>query len=206
MIGARQRGELGEHFGERRGRVLPKTLDVVFTRRIMREELHCHPAGSEGDGCRGIRQLIPARRDLERSAADVEEQQLSGRPAEPAPHGEEGELGLGLSVEHLQRLAEGSLDAGDHVGPVPGVAHRARRGGEQLVDPLGLRDLSRPNHSRLECSYALFGDRTVVCEVPHQPQDGAIAGRRQRSTPGANIGGEHVDGVGTDVEDSEAHA
>ena len=74
-----------------------------------------------------------------------------------------------------------------------------------LFVPLGIRDFARLSHSRLERAHALFGYRSVVREIPHQPQDGAVAGGRQRPTAGANIGGEHVDGVGTDVEYSQAH-
>ena len=81
--------------------------------------------------------------DLERAAADVEEQDLAGGPAEPPAHREEREPRLGVAAEHLERLPERGLDAGDHRGAVLGLAHGGGGGREQLVDLLGLGDRAR---------------------------------------------------------------
>ena len=64
------------------------------------------PAGAERQRHRGVGLLVDAVGDLQRAAADVQHQQLPGRPAEPAAGGEEGQPGLVLAGEHLQ------LDAG----------------------------------------------------------------------------------------------
>ena len=52
---------------------------------------------------------------------------------------------------------------------------------------------------------ALVGDRAVGAEVAHEPQHRARARGRERPSTGADIGDEQVDGVRTDVEDSQAH-
>ena len=181
-------------------------IDRLGAGRIVGEELHGHAAGAERDRLRGIRKLVGSGGDLERAAADVEEQDLPGSPAEPAAHREEREPRLGLATEHLQWLAQGLFDAGDHRCAVRRLAHRRRRGGQKLVDPFGLGDRTRLGDRRDQGAHALFGDRAVGVEIAHETQHGALARGRERPPSRAHIGDEQVDGVRADVEDSEAHS
>ncbi len=172
----------------------------------MREELHRHATGAQRDGCRDVRQLVGAGRELERAAADVEEQDLSGRPAEPATDGEEREAGLGLSAQHLERLSEGRLDARDDVCAVRGFAHGRGRRREQLGHVLDGGDLAGLRDGGDERRDPFVGDGAVRREVAHEPQHRPPTRRRQRTTAGSNVGDQQMDGVRADVEDSEAHA
>ena len=175
-------------------------------RRIVGEEADRHAPRTERHRFGGIRQLFGARRDLERPAADVEQQDLAGRPPEPAADGQEREPRLGLAAEHLQALAERGLDARDHLRAVRSLAHRGRRRCEQLVDALGCRHPTGFAHRLLQGADAVLGDRAVGREVAHEAQHGALARGRERPPSRPHIGDEQVDGVRADVEDSEAHA
>ncbi len=99
-------------------------VDRIRARRVVGKEPDRHPARAERDGCRDLGQLVGPGRDLEGAAADVEQQDLPGCPAEPPPDGQESEASLGVAAQHLQRLTQRGLDAGDHRGPVLGFAHR----------------------------------------------------------------------------------
>ena len=90
-------------------------------------------------------------------------------------------------------------------GAVASVAHGARGGREERIDPFLFRDATRLGDSGLERTDAFFRDRTVGCQVAHQAQHRPITRRRQRPTPRTDIGSEHMDGVRSDVEDSQAH-
>ena len=137
-------------------------LDRGFARRILWQVRDRHATGSEGEGCRQLGQLVGPRCELERAAADVEQQDLSGGPAEPAAHGEEGEARLGLAAEHLQGLAEGRLDPGDDLRPVGGFADGRGRRREELVDVLGRCLLRASRGGALERADTLLGDRAVL--------------------------------------------
>ena len=82
-------------------------------------------------------------RDLQRAAADVEDEQLPGRPAEPAAGGEEGEPGLVLAGEDLQLDAGLVGDARQDVVGVGGLAHGGGGEGQQVLDALVLGGLQR---------------------------------------------------------------
>nr|BFF08990.1 hypothetical protein GCM10025699_02930 [Microbacterium flavescens] len=205
MIGAREPAERLGHGCEGRAGVFAEAVDRVVARRVLRQELHGHASGAEGDGCRGLGQLVGTGRELERAASDVEEQDLPGRPAEPAADGEERVPRLGLTAEHLQRLSERLLDEGDHRRPVGDLADGGRRRREQFVDVLGCRDPACVGHRRHERVHALRRDLSIGAQVAHEAQDGPPARRRERTPARADIGDEQMDGVRTDVEDSQAH-
>ena len=120
---------------------------------------------------------------LERAAADVEEQDLAGRPAEPAPHREEREARLRLAAEHLQRLAR---------APPRCARSRRRRSSPRARRMSRWRAVRRPARiaatrrasataaSRRETPSSVIAPSGV--EVAHQPQHGALA---RRSPAGA---------------------
>ncbi len=205
MVGPIQCAEFLRHRRKALARMVAQTLDGVLSRRVVGKELDRHAAGAEGDGCRGIRQFVATGRDLERAAADVEEQDLACSPAEPAADGEEGEPGLGLAAEHLQRLAQGVLDQRDHLRAVRRLAHGRGRRREQLVDALGGGHAPRLGHGVHQSRDSGRSDLAVRSEVAHQAQHRALTRRGQWSSAGPHVGDEQMDGVRTDVEDSQAH-
>ncbi len=205
MIGPGLRGETLRDRRQHARRVGAQGVDRLLAGRIVGEEAERHAPRAERDRLRGIRQFVRARREFERTAADVEEQDLPCRPAEPAAHREEREARLGFAAEHLQRLAECCLDACDHFGAVRRLADGGCGGGQEFVDPLGCRHAPGFAHRRLEREDAVLGDRAVGREVAHEAQHGALTRGRQRTPSRPDIGDEQVDGVRADVEDSEAH-
>ena len=76
--------------------------DVLRVRRVARQPARGEPARAQRQRDGRVRLLVDAVGDLQRAAADVQDQQLPGRPAEPAAGGEEGEPGLLLAGEHLR--------------------------------------------------------------------------------------------------------
>ncbi len=158
-----------------------------------------------GDGLREIGEFVGAAGDLERAAADVEQQDLARRPPEPAPHGEVREARLGFAPEHLQGLAERLLDESDDLLAVRRVAHGGGRRGEEFVDPLGAGPIAGGGHGIHQSGDPLGGDRTVGLQVAHEAQHRAVRARRGGATARAGVGHQEVDGVRADVEDSQAH-
>ena len=138
-----------------------QALHRGFAGRIVGQVRDGHATGAEGHGCCDLGQFVGSGRDLERPAADVEQQDLPGGPAEPAPHGEEREASLGLAAEHLQRLAERRFDAGDHRGAVRRLAHGGGRRREELVHALLGRGAACSRDRRFERLHAILGDRAV---------------------------------------------
>ena len=65
------------------------------------EEAARQPGRAQRQRPGDVGRLVGAARDLQRAAADVEDRQPPGRPAEPAAYGEEGQPGLVLAGEHL---------------------------------------------------------------------------------------------------------
>jgi len=198
-----------EHVDHRREggrRVLAQALDVVHIGRVGRQELYGHAPRAERDRHRGIREFIRPRGDLERPAADVEQEDLPRRPSEPATDGEERVPRLGLAAEHLEGLTERGLDARDDLDAVGGFPHGAGGGGEELVHPLFRRGGAGLGDRALEGGDPLLDDLAVRTEVPHQAQDRPLTGRGERPPAGPDVGDEQMDGVRADVEDSQAHA
>jgi hypothetical protein len=87
-----------------------------------------------------VRRLVPAAGDLQRAAADVEDCEPPGRPAEPAAYGEEGEPGLVLAGEDVDHHAGALLDVLEHLVAVARVADRRRGEAEDVLAPLVLGD------------------------------------------------------------------
>src|SRR5581483_5071601 len=82
---------------------------------------------------RECRVLVRAGPELERTAADVEADEVAGAPAEPAADGEERQPGLVLAGQHAE-LDTGLVgDPLQHLGAIAGIANRGRRERQQLV-------------------------------------------------------------------------
>ena len=114
-------------------------------------EVAGQPAGAQRQRHRDVRLLVHAGGDLERAAADVDDQQRAGRPAEPAAGGEEGQPRLVLAAEHLEvdpGLAR--TTAAEHLVAVGRLADGAGREGEELLAALVLGDVEALLHERRE--------------------------------------------------------
>ena len=195
--------------GDQRAHVLAQLLDVR-RRRAGRpcSQLPGEPAGAERQRDRGVGLLVVADRDLQRAAADVQHQQPTGRPAEPATHRQEGQPRLVGAGQHLQvdagrgpdraqhrlavgRLADGRRGEGEHLlgahCPRPRCAASATNS-DQRVDAARWRSPPSASRSSARRSSILY----------------EYAGRGAR--PVVGVDHEQVDGVGTDVEDAESHA
>ena len=83
-----------------------------------------HPGRTERERPGHVGVLVGAAGDLERPAADVEDGEPARRPAEPAAYGQEGQPGLVLAREHLERDATVLLDVLEHLVGVDGIADR----------------------------------------------------------------------------------
>ena len=95
----------------RRGRAGRRPAPPGRNRRVIR------PA-PERQRQRDVGVLVDAAGQLQRAAADVEDQQPAGAPAEPPADGEEGQPGLVLPGEHLQVDAGALPDAVEHLQAV----------------------------------------------------------------------------------------
>ena len=130
---------------------------------------------------------------------------LLGRPAVPAPHGEEGQVRLVFAGKHLEFDVGLAGDAIEHLFAVGGLADGRRREGEELVEA-GLagdrRCVADGGDDRRD---ALLADRAVGLEVPHESKHRLVGRHRDRPRPAMGIDHDEVHGVGSDVENTEAH-
>ena len=159
-----------------------------------------------GSDTRDVGVLVHALRELERAAADVGDEQRAGRPAEPAPGGEEGEPGLLLTAQHVERDAGALDDRGEHVVAVRGLADGAGDEAAEVLDALVLGDVEALLHEVGEPVAALVGDQAAVGDVLGQAQVDLVLRRGQRLGARVRVDHEQVDRVRSDVDDPEAHA
>ena len=131
---------------------------------------------------------------------------VPGRPAEPAPGGEEGQPGLLLTAQHVERDAGALDDRGEHVVAVRGLADGAGDEAAEVLDALVLGHLEALLHEAGEPVAALVGDQAVVGDVLGQPQVDLVLGGGQRLGSGVRVDDQQVDRVRSDVDDPEAHA
>ncbi len=152
-----------------------------------------------------VRALVGAGGDLQRAAADVEDGEPPGRPAEPAADGQERQPGLVLTRQHPDVDAGALAHRAQHLVGVHGVAHR--RGGERqhLLAALVVGDVERLGGEVDEGVDAGRRDRAVVVEVLGEPERLLVGEGRERR--GAVVGVDHqqVAGVRADVEHAEPH-
>ena len=173
--------------------------------RIIGQELHRDAPRAERHRHRHIGQLVRSRRDLERTSADVEHEDLPGRPAEPSADREEGVPRLAGSVEHLQGSAGDLFDLGDRLGAVRRFAQRRGRDRQERLDILLAGDTAGFGRGIRQRIDALATDRAIRFEVAHEPQHPAKRRRGRRTVTRSSVGDEQVDGVRTDIENSQAH-
>ena len=146
------------------------------------EELAGQPGGTQRQRPGDVRPLVGAAGDLERAAADVEDGEPAGGPAEPAAYGEEGQPRLVLAGEHLD-VDAGALahQAEDALG-VAGVAHRGGRERQHLLAALVLRDDQRLGDEAGQRIEPGLRDRAVARRGA-RPAAAAACGRTPAAVP-----------------------
>ena len=163
MVGRRQVAERVDLAFEQLSRVRPQACHLRFGGRVVGQELDGRATRAERHRACDVGHLVDALRELERAAADVEEQDVFGRPAVPAPHGEEGQVRLVFAGEHLEFDVGLAGDAVEHLFAVGGLADGRRREGEEFV----------------EAGFA--GDRGRVADGGDDRRDALVADRRRRA-------------------------
>ncbi len=172
---------------------------LLAARRVAAEPLPGQPPGAERHRPREVGLLVDAHRDLQRAAADVEHEQLAGRPAVPAAGGEEGEPGLVGAGQHLQLDAGLVVHAAEHLGDVVGVADRGGRERHQVLATQLRGGLLRLRDGVDQVVGALRGELAVRGDPLGEAQHGLLRAGRHRVRAPMRIHDEQVDGVGTDV-------
>src|SRR5699024_11001747 len=140
------------------------------------------------------------------TAADVEQQDLAGGPAEPAPGGEEGHARLVLAGHDVESHPELGVDGADEGHTGAGISNRRAGGGQALLGSLVLGDLDRLGDAVAQGLLAVWIDRSVVREVLGETERLLVGGRRQRRCSDMSIDDEQVDAVGPDIKYSYAHS
>src|SRR5699024_9251495 len=84
LVGGPDPVDLAGDATDLRSSVLAQAVDVLGRGDRVGQEVRVGAAGAEWDRDRRLRIFVLAGRDLERTAADVEQQDLAGGPAEPA--------------------------------------------------------------------------------------------------------------------------
>ena len=163
------------------------------------------PPGAQRQRQRDVGLLVDAGRDLQRSAADVEDQQPAGGPAEPAPHGEERHDRLGFAGEDLE------VDAGLVADP---AQHRRRVRASRTAE---VANASRSSVSWFAAaSRALAaastarrrrcGELAVGADLLGEAEFGLLRVCRPRVRAVMRVDHEQVDRIGTHIEHAESHA
>ena len=174
--------------------------------RVAGQPARGEPAGAERQRDGGVGFLVDAVRDLQGAAADVEDQQLSGRPAEPAAGGEEGEPGLLLAGEDLEVDAGLGLHAGEDLVGVGGLAHRGGRERQHAPRrPCPRRPGARRRTIADEPVDAVGADGAVLVEEFGEAQLRLVRMGGQRAGARVRVHHQQMHRVRTHVEDSESH-
>ena len=194
-------GDLGaDLLAQRRGRRPRRAVPSAKNSRASRAA----PSGSD-QATSG--RLVGAAGDLQRAAADVEDRQPAGRPAEPAAYGEEGQPRLVLTGQHLDRRRR----CARRRGRAPSSELTASRtaevaNAEHLLAALVLGDHERlGDEARPARRSPAWRHRAVVVEVLGQPQRLLVGVGRQRGGAAVCVHHQQVAGVGADVEDAQPH-
>ena len=140
-VGVRRLRQRAQRGGDGGAHLAPGLADDLGGGRVAGEEVAGDPAGPERQRQRDVGVLVHAEGQLEGAAADVGDEQRPGRPAEPAPGGEEGQARLLLTAEDVERDAGHLADVGQHGLPVRGLADGAGDEGADVLDALVLGDL-----------------------------------------------------------------
>lgn len=174
-------------------------------------------AGSAGEPARGqppraqrqrhrrVRLLVQAVRDLQRSPADVEDQQLARRPAEPATGGQERQPGLLRTRQHLELDTGLGLHPGQYVVRIAGLTHGGGGERQHRLDTLVLGGLQRVLDRLDEFVDTVGADRPALVEQLGEPQFGLVRVRGQRARAGVCVHHQQMHRVRTHVEDTESH-
>ena len=181
-------------------------LAYLFRRqRVGAEPVAGEPPGAERHRHGGVGLLVGAGGDLQRAAADVQDEQPPRRPAEPAPGGEEGEPRLVLAGQHRDVDAAGVAYAAEDLVAVDRVADRRRREGDDLLDALVLGDAQGVVDELVQLPRAQVGKPVAVFEMGGEPEIVLVGERRKGRRTLVGVHHEQVNGIGPHIEDTESH-
>jgi hypothetical protein len=186
-------------------KVFPQRHEGLPRRRVTPQPLSGEPPGAQRDGLGQLRLLVDPAGDLQRAAADVEHDQATCAPTEPAADSQEGDPGLIGAGQHLQ------VDAGLVTHPVEDLrtiarlSQRRRGEGEQIAATEFARGSARRSDGVDQRVRPAPGQPAGAVDVLGQPQHGLLRVRRTGVTAAVGVHDEQVDSVGSDVEHSESH-
>jgi hypothetical protein len=190
--------------GQRRVGVARERVDVRTGRRVAPETLAGQPTGAQRQRPGDVGLLVHTGRDLERPPADVEHQQPPGRPAEPAPYGQERQPRLVLAAEDVQLDAGLAADPVEDLGHVLRVAHRRCHEGDQLADVVVGRGAAGRADRLDEGVRRVVGQCAVGADALGQAQHRLLRVRRPRVRARAGVDHEQVHSVRAHVENTHA--
>ena len=179
---------------------------VLSGRRIAWQPVTRQPPGAERQRDRAVRVLVVPGRDLQRTAADVQEQQAARGPAEPAPGGEEGQPCLVLTGQYLDGDVGLSLDPRQQLIAIDGVADRRGCERQRLLHALVFGDLQGLVHEVAQLLRAVVCQPVGGIEVLTEAELGLVRERRQRPAALVGIDDQQVNGVRSHVKHAESHA
>ena len=182
----------------RRGRAGHPPAPPGRNRRVSRPA----PSGTrQGD----LRVLVHAAGQFEGAAADVEDQQPPGAPAEPPADGEERQPGLLLPRQHLQVDPGPLADPLQHLQAVLRLADRRGDQRQQLLAALLLRLVAGLLHRLEQGLLPRLRQQPVLADVLGQAQHPPVVVHRRGVRAAVGVDHQQVHRVGSDVENPEAH-
>jgi hypothetical protein len=205
VVGGAEAGELADRTGDLGAHVASQGPDGVRIRGVAGEPACREAARAQREGGHRVRFLVDAVGDLQGAAADVEDQELARRPAEPAAGGEEGEPGLFGAGEDLELDAGLGLHAREDVVGVAGLADGGCGEREQVLDALVLGGLERVLDDRDQLLDAFGTDRPGLVEELGKAQFRLVRVRGQGAGAGVRVHHQQMHRVRSHVEDTESH-
>ena len=155
--------------GDALAHLLARRLEFLRRRHAAGQIVTRDDAGADARARRDRGLLLGADRDLERAAADVDDEQPAGVPSVPAARGEEREPRLVVAGEHGDALPDDLLDPMQDFVAVRRVVDRRRRERKQLRDLVAFGELHRFVDGVEQRLDAGFPDRAVLFEEVHEP-------------------------------------
>jgi hypothetical protein len=141
---------------------------------------------------------------LERPPAEVEHQHRLRADRHRRPDPEVAEPGLGQPVQHADLGARRLRERGQHVRAVVGVADRRGRDRQAFLRAAAPGELAEVCDGVDRLRDARRGDRAVLGDHPAEVEHLTLSQDGDQQVP-VEVGDEHVEGVGAEVEHGRPH-
>ena len=194
-----------QHLAELAAKMLLELADLPGPRRIVDEEAFGQPRHAERQAPHPERAPVADEHELDASAPHIDQQVGAAVETEGVAGGAEDETRLVRTRDDANGDARLPPEQADEGGAVPCLAHRARRHGAQALDMPRARQtlegLERAKGELRRLAIELAAREGTVAEADHllQAIDHLDAPIR------ADVGHEHVQGVGADVDRGQPH-